>query len=93
MNWLTTVLFAALLPSAHVKEIPSNVLSEPVIGIAEATDRLHNAAGGRVFFRLEGRITGMANDHFVLRDATGSVFVMNSCDDSFYQVLQQNQPS
>ena len=83
MNWFITVLLAALLPSAHVKEIPPNVLSEPVIGIAEASDRLHKAAGGRVFFRLEGRITGMANDHFVLRDATGAVFVMSSCDDSW----------
>ena len=83
MNWLTTILLAALLPSAHVKEIPSDVLSEPVIGIAEATDRLHKAAGGRVFFRLEGRITGVANDRFVLRDATGAVSVMSSCDDSW----------
>ena len=81
MHFLYPVFLAALLPSAHVNEIPASVLTEPVISIADAEDRLRKAAGARVFFRLEGKITARAEDRFVLRDATGAVFVMVSCDD------------
>ena len=81
MHLLFTVFLAALLPSAHVKEIPVSVLAEPVISITNAENRLQKAAGARVFFRLEGKIAARAEDRFVLRDATGAVFVMVSCDD------------
>ena len=78
---MATVFLAALLPSAHVKDIPDDVRAEPVISVAAATERLQKAAGTRVFFRLKGNITARAEDRFVLRDATGAVFVMVSCDD------------
>lgn len=80
MYFIGTVFLAALLPSAHVKEIPESVRTEPVISIAAATERLQKAAGARVFFRLEGNITTRAEDRFVLRDATDAAFAMVSCD-------------
>ena len=80
MYFMGTVFLAALLPSAHVKEIPESVRTEPAISIAAATERLQKAAGARVFFRLEGNITSRAEDRFVLRDATGVAFAMVSCD-------------
>ena len=81
MNFLCTLFLAALLPSAHVKEIPESVRTEPVISIAAATERLQKAAGTRIFFRLEGSITARTEDRFVLRDASDATFAMVSCDD------------
>jgi len=78
---LLPVLFAALLPTAHVKEMPPDSQVGGTIAISEATARRKASGGERIFFRLEGKITATRGESFVLRDGSGAVSVMVSCDD------------
>ena len=83
MRFLSQIVFAAILPSSDVQEIPSHVLTNDVVSIAEASKMRQRAEGQRLFFRLEGKIASAACDTFVLRDSSGSANVMVSCDDKW----------
>ena len=78
---LITLLFAALLPSAHVKEIPAYVFTNKVVSIADVAAQSRKSIGTRMFFRIEGKIVGSFENSFILRDNFGSANVMVSCDD------------
>ena len=79
-----SVMLAALLPTAFVKEIPETVRNEELITIAEARTRLIANHGERIFFRTKGTI--IANKHgktidFILLDKTAATSAICSCDD------------
>ena len=80
---LITLLFAALLPSAHVKEIPAYVFTNKVVSIADVAAQSRKSIGTRMFFRIEGKIVGSFENSFILRDNFGSANVMVSCDDTW----------
>ncbi len=82
---MATVFLAALLPSAHVKEIPASALTNGVVSIAEVEARSRRCdPGERIFFRNEGKIANAFNrSSFTLRDASGTASVIVSCDDEW----------
>ena len=57
MQFLLPVLFAALLPTAHVKEMPPDSQVGGTIAISEAAARRKTSGGERIFFRLEGKMS------------------------------------
>ena len=81
MRFLSQIVLAAILPSSDVQEIPSHVLTNNVVSIAEASKMRHNAKSKRLFFRLKGRISATLDKTFILRDDSGAASVMVSCDD------------
>ena len=83
MFHLLTVLFAALLPSAHVKEIPDYAYTNEVVSISDVVAQSRRNIGNRMFFRIEGKIVGSFEGSFILRDNFGSANVMVSCDDTW----------
>jgi len=83
---LVSILFAGLLPTAFVKEIPATVHAEKPITIVEARDRLIKNHGQRIFFRTQGTIIADKHgppSHFILLDETAATDVLVSCDDHF----------
>lgn len=81
-----SILFAELLPTAFVKEIPATVHAEQPITIAEARARLITNHGQRIFFRTHGTIIADKHgppSHFILLDGTAATDVLVSCDDRF----------
>ena len=80
MSLSSIFLIAALLPSASVREIPSDVRSEPVTTCAAANARQSAKPDKRIFFRLCGRVVAELGPRFVLEDASGAALVIVSCD-------------
>ena len=83
MHFLPTLFLAALLPTAHVQEIPPDSQVGGTISVSEAAARRKKSGGARIFFRLEGRVASTYGNSFILRDGSGSVSVMVSCDDKW----------
>ena len=83
MCHLPTLLFAALLPSAHVKEIPTYAFTNKIVSITDVESQSKRSIGNRMFFRVEGKIAGSFENSFILRDNFGSANVMISCDDTW----------
>ena len=81
MRFLSQIIFAAILPSSDVQEIPAYVLTNDVVSLAEASKMRQVAEGQRLFFRLEGRISATLGKTFILRDGPDAANVMVSCDD------------
>lgn len=80
MSILSTILIAALLPSASVREIPSAVRTEPETTCAAANARLSARPDERIFFRLRGRVVAELGPRFVLEDVSGTALIIVSCD-------------
>ena len=78
-----SILLAALLPSASVRDIPAEVRTEPPTTCAMANERLVRHPKERIFFRLDGRIVGELGTRFVFRDGSGYAIVIVSCDTPF----------
>ena len=81
MRFLPQIILAAILPSSDVQEIPSHVLTNDVVSIAEASKMRQRRAGQRLFFRIEGRISATFGKTFILRDDSGAAHAMVSCND------------
>ena len=80
MSLSSIFLIAALLPSASVREIPSDVRSEPVTTCAAANTRLSARPDERIFFRLQGDVVADLGSRLVLEDASEPALVIVSCD-------------
>lgn len=83
MRILSHIILAAILPSSGVQEIPPHVLTNDVVSVSEASKRRLRSVEQRLFFRLEGRISAALAQTFVLRDNSGAVCVMVSCDEKW----------
>ena len=83
MRFLSQIVLAAILPSSDVQEIPPHVLTNDVVSVSEASKMRLRSVEQRLFFRLEGRISAALAQTFVLRDNSGAVCVMVSCDEKW----------